>query len=277
MELDDSQPAERPPLERVLLVLAYDGAAFSGFAQQTNAPSIASTVDAAIREIDPGASRLVGASRTDGGVHARLQPAAFGSTKRIPSRSWVLALTSRLPPAICVTRAARVETAFDPRKHALWKRYKYRVLRSQIEDPFLAGRAWRVGQPIDVEAMRLEARTLLGTHDFAAFRSVEDRRVETVRSLSRVDVDVAADDARCVDVTVEGNKFMHNMVRIIVGTLVDVGLGRTAPGACQRALTSLRRSDLGMTAPARGLCLEHVELDTWGEDAWPDRAGGAPI
>ncbi len=262
---------------RVLLLLAYDGSSFSGFAQQTNAPSVATALDAAIADIDPRASRVVGASRTDSGVHARLQPVAFTSSKDIPARSWVLALTTRLPRSIAVTRAARVTAAVDPRKHALWKRYRYRVLRSQIEDPFQAGRSWRVGQPLDVEAMRTEAASLIGTHDFAAFRSVEDRRVETVRSITSLTIAEPSDDLRCLDITVEGNKFMHNMVRIIVGTLVDVGRGRTPPGAMRRALDSKSRFDLGMTAPADGLWLEHVELDTWGHDAWPDRQGGAPL
>lgn len=278
MQDDPPIPSPEPGFQaRVLLILAYDGAPFSGFAQQTNAPSVASTLDAAIRTIDPRATRVVGASRTDGGVHARLQPVAFTSQKNIPSRGWVLALTQRLPPSISVVRAAVADLAFDPRRHALWKRYRYRILSSQVEDPFLTSRAWRVGQPIDLGLMREESSSLVGQHDFAAFRSVEDRRLTTVRHLHSVRVETSALDPRCIDIEVTGDRFLYNMVRIIAGTLVDVGRGRLARGAVSRALLSKQRADLGMTAPASGLCLEHVELDTWGRDAWPDRQGGAPV
>jgi len=264
-------------LSRVLLLIAYDGAPFSGFAQQTNAPTVASAVDRAIAAIDPAASRIVGASRTDAGVHARLQPVTFTSRKHIQARGWVLALRQHLPSSICVTRAASVPLDFDPRKHARWKRYRYRLLLSQVEDPFLAARAWRVGQRLNVELMRQEAQTVLGEHDFAAFRSVDDRRLTTIRTLTRLDIAQAPEDARCVDIEVEGDKFLYNMVRIIAGTLVDIGRGRLEPGAFRRALVSKQRTDLGMTAPAGGLCLQHVELDSWGESAWPNKAGGAPV
>lgn len=266
-----------PVLSRILLLVAYDGAPFCGFAQQTNAPTVASTIDRAIAEIDPTATRIVGASRTDSGVHARCQPVAFTSHKQIASRGWVLALTTRLPHSIGILRAARVDIDFDPRRHAQWKRYRYRILRSQVEDPWLTDRAWRVGQRLDVELMESEARELVGRHDFAAFRSIGDQRTTTVRHIRRVRLSPVASDPRCLDIEVEGDKFLYNMVRIIVGTLVDVGRGRLAPGAVSRALASLSRIDLGMTAPSAGLCLEHVELDVWGNDAWPDRAGGAPV
>lgn len=261
----------------MLLLLAYDGATFSGFAQQTNAPTVASAVDRAIAAIDPGATRIVGASRTDAGVHAKLQPVTFTSQKDIKARGWVLALRQHLPPSICVTRAARVPLDFDPRRHAKWKRYRYRLLMSQVEDPFLASRAWRVGQPLNLDLMRQEAATVLGEHDFAAFRSIDDRRLTTTRTLTRCDILPTIEDARCIDIDVQGDKFLYNMVRIIAGSLVDIGRARLAPGSFRRALASKQRADLGMTAPAGGLCLQHVELDCWGDDAWPDKAGGAPV
>lgn len=277
MNQDPSAETHAPAEERrrVLLLVAYDGASFSGFQQQANAPSIAGELDRAIHIIDPGASRVVGSSRTDAGVHARLQPVAFFTTKRIASRNWVLALTQHLPRSIAVLRAASVSSDFDPRKRPLWKRYRYCLRLSQVEDPFLAERSWRVGQPLDVPLMQKEARALVGEHDFAAFRSSSDARTTTVRRLHDVRVAFDPSDPCVLSVEVQGDRFLYNMVRIIVGTLVDVGRGRIQPGAVARALASKSRLDLGMTAPAAGLCLDHVELDSWGEEAWPSDADAA--
>jgi tRNA pseudouridine38-40 synthase len=118
--------------------------------------------------------------------------------------------------------------------------------------------------------MKAEARTVLGEHDFAAFRSTHDTRQNTVRSVFRCDVEKHADTmAGCLDIVVEGNRFMYNMVRIIAGTLVDIGRGKLQPGACIRAFQSKDRRDLGMTAPAKGLMLEYVKLATSLEAPWP--------
>ena len=268
---------DTPARERVLLLIGYDGARYSGFQQQVNAPSIAGALDEAIAHVDPTASRIIGSSRTDAGVHARMQPVTFDTQQRIRSRGWVLALTSHLPPAIAVLRAAKVPSNFDPRKRPLWKRYRYSILRSQVEDPFSSERTWRIGQPLDVAAMQREAEPLVGEHDFAAFRSTHDQRTTTVRRLHEVVVREDTLDPRLLHVEVRGDRFLYNMVRIIVGSLVDVGRGRIAPGSTARALASRSRLDLGMTAPSAGLCLDHVELDSWGEEAWPSRLEGAPL
>lgn len=276
--LSPVEPESAPrPRFRILLLIAYDGSHFSGFQQQNNAPSVATHLDLAIREIDPGASTVVGSSRTDAGVHARLQPVCFTTSQDIRSRGWVLALTSKLPPSISVLRAARVRLDFDPRKHSIWKRYRYQILLGQVEDPFLAGRAWRLGFPLNLERMQREAQSLEGEHDFAAFRSARDPRTSTVRNLRKVQLRLSPENPRCLWIDVEGDRFLYNMVRIIVGTLVDVGRGRIAEGAVHRALASKSRLDLGMTAPAAGLCLEHVELTEWGENPWPSVEEGAPL
>jgi tRNA pseudouridine38-40 synthase len=166
-------------------------------------------------------------------------------------------------------RAAHVPLDFDPRRDPLWKRYRYRLFTSPVDDPFVSPIAWRVGDPLDADRMHAEAAALVGDHDFAAFRSVDDMRKETRRRLDIVRLEVAPSDARILDIVVQGNRFMYNMVRIIAGTLVDVGRGKQPPGACARAISSGDRRDLGMTAPAHGLHLEHVELQQWGEQPWP--------
>jgi tRNA pseudouridine38-40 synthase len=257
---------------RVLLLLSYAGGSYSGFARQTNAVTVAGKLEEAISAIDPQASAVTASSRTDAGVHARNQPVSFTTVKSLSSRGWVLALTQRLPDDIAVARASFVPLAFDPRRDPLWKRYRYRLFCSQVEDPFLSPVSWRIGEPLDRSAMEQEAAVLIGEHDFAAFRSVDDVRIETVRKLERVEIQPSPHSPESLDIVVQGNRFMYNMVRIIAGTLVDVGRGRKAPGACARAFVSKDRRELGMTAPARGLQLEHVELREWGTDEWPSRS-----
>lgn len=255
--------------QRILLFVSYDGSGFSGFWRQANARTVAGELQDAIWAVDPTATIVSCASRTDAGVHARGQPVSFVTQKELTTRGWVLAMAARLPKEVSVTCASRVPIDFDPRRDPIWKRYCYRVRRSQVEDPFLAPYSWRVGQALDLTKMRAEAETLVGTHDFAAFRSIEDTRPETLREMHSITLSEA--DYDCLNIEVRGNRFMYNMVRIIAGTLVDVGRGKLKPGAGLRAIASGNRRDLGMTAPARGLTLEHVELRTWGLDAWPPR------
>lgn len=253
----------------VLLTLAYDGANYSGFARQTNARSIGGEVEGAIRCIDPRASHLRAVSRTDAGVHARGQIASFDTTKDIDPRGWVLALVQQLPKEIAVVRAARVPVAFDPRGFAVRKIYRYSVLSSLTHDPFWHERAWRVYERLNHSAIVTEAKSLLGTHDFRAFRSAQDKRDNTVRTMLRADVSISKSDARVIEIEVEGDRFMHRMMRIICGTLVDVARDRLASGAIERAITSGRREDLGITAPPGGLCLEKIVLSESGSDPWP--------
>ncbi len=262
--------SDDPALRYILLLVAYRGGNYSGFARQDNANTIAGELERALKDIDPEVSHVICASRTDRGVHARAQPVTFTSNKNLKARGWVLALAQRLPADISINRASFVQREFDPRKDPLFKRYRYSVFLSGVEDAFLEQFTWRVSEPLDLEAMKREAQDLVGEHDFRAFRHIDDTRTETVRRMDSVDLCLRKEDPRVLDITVVGNRFMYNMVRIIAGTLVDVGRKRTSPGAVRRALDSGERRELGMTAPPRGLVLEHVELSHWGEDAWPE-------
>jgi len=250
----------------VLLELAYDGTAFHGWAAQSSARTVQDTLRGAILAIDPRASPLRGASRTDAGVHAEGQVAAFDTELDIPARGWALGLNKHLPDDIAVRVARAVPPAFAPRFAA---RYRYRVLLDPVRDPYWHARAWRL-PGIDVAAMVLEAEASLGTHDFAAFRSSRDERASTVRTLTRVEVEREA-DPRLISVIVEGNAFLYNMVRILVGTMCDVARRRLQPGAVARCIQAGDRRQAGTTAPAHGLVLEQIDiaLPEGAGDPWP--------
>lgn len=253
--------ASTPPA-RMMLEVAYDGRTYAGFVRQRNARTVAAELEAAIAHLDPNAGSLTCASRTDSGVHARHQVISFVPTRAIPARGWVLGLRPLLPESISVIGAAPVPTEFDPRLDPAWKRYRYRLLVSPVSDPFETGRAYWILGPLNLELMRQSAPVLVGEHDFRAFRSARDQRTSTVRRLDSVSILESREDARRIDIVVTGHRFLHNMVRIIAGSLVDIGRGRRDVGCLADALASGRREVLGMTAPAHGLYLEHVELTT---------------
>ncbi len=242
----------------VLLTVAYDGGQFSGWAMQEGTRTVQGVLTEAIAKMDPNASALRAASRTDAGVHAAEQRVAFDASRAIESRGWVLGLAAALPDDVAVRVAQKVPAGFDPRVESRGKRYRYRVLLDPVRDPLMRGQAWRVGYSLDLEKLAREAARAEGTHDFRAFRSAHDKRKITTRTLSRVSIE--KESARVIGIVVEGTAFMHNMVRIIAGTLVDVARGQLEEGAITRAIESGARDDLGTTAPSHGLTLEHVDV-----------------
>lgn len=258
--------------EGVLLTIAYAGGGFAGWAPQPGQRTVHSVLLDAVRSMRPDVLALRGASRTDAGVHARGQLVAFDTDGVIAPRGWALGLGGRLPDDLSVRQATRVDAGFSPRFSSRGKRYLYRLLLDRLRDPFLESTHVRMPMPLDVAAMRREAEAVVGTHDFAAFRSSADIRENTVRRLTRVDVVGHDRDPRRLAIVVEGDGFLHNMVRIIAGTLLYVGQGRLEPGAFERALASKRRDDLGKTAPAQGLLLDEVFLPPVGTDTYPPLA-----
>ncbi|MGD0524879.1 MAG: tRNA pseudouridine(38-40) synthase TruA [Polyangiaceae bacterium] len=243
----------------VLLEVAYDGTEFHGWASQAGVRTVEDTLRGAVLALDPRASRLRGTSRTDAGVHAEGQLVAFDSERAIPAKGWTLGLNQHLPEDLAVRASRAIPAGFSPRFASRGKRYRYRVLVDPVRDPRWRTRAWRVSD-VDPAAMGREGLAAVGTHDFAAFRSAGDERAITTRTLTRVEVE-PGDDPRLLSVVVEGSAFLYNMVRILVGTMVDVGRGRLAPGAVARALETHERREAGITAPAHGLVLEHVFVD----------------
>ena len=265
-------PTDAAPITGILLTVSYDGEGFAGYAPQPGQRTVYGVLLDAARKLDKTVAALRGASRTDAGVHAFGQLVALDPTGSIPPRGWVLGLNAHLDADVAVRRAQPVPIGYEPRASRRGKRYRYLVMRDPVRDPHLERIAWRIGGRLDLALARAEAATLLGTHDFKAFRSSSDERTETTRTITRVElVDGAHGDPRLLSIVVEGSAFLHNMIRIVVGTLVDVACGRRAPGACARALLSGARTDLGITAPAKGLALDEVFHDVspkWGT-AWP--------
>lgn len=259
--LPDPSTAGRTPVHGVLLTVAYDGSSFSGWATQRNVRTVEDTLRGAILALDPRAEGPRGSSRTDAGVHARGQRAAFDATVAIPPRGWVLALNRHLPDDVAVRAAQAVPLGFSPRFASRRKRYRYTLMLDKVRDPLLRDRAWRIGYALDMGRMQREASAIVGTHDFAAFRSAGDEREVTTRTIDAVTVAPDTMDARVWSVTVEGTAFMYNMVRILVGTLVDVARGQLPEGTIASALVKKERRYAGQTAPAQGLMLEHIDLD----------------
>jgi len=274
---DDEVSAEAPESARaapllhgVLLTLAYDGSPFSGFARQPKQRTVAGELDGAVRALAPRASLVRGASRTDAGVHARGQRVAFDVDRDLPARAWLHSLNRELPNEISVRRAALVAPGFEPRFIARQKTYRYVIFESRVPSPFQRDRAWRISDRLNHALMQEAALPLLGEHDFVAFRAAEDARRNTVRRMLRIEVRTrSSDDGALTEIVVEGNRFLHRMVRIIVGSLVDVGCGRLEPSALADALVEKKRAGLGRTAPPEGLYLDEIVMEDDGRDAWP--------
>ncbi len=274
-----AEPAEPPrngagAAHTVLLSVAYDGRPYCGFAVQTGQPTVAGTLLQAIRQIDSTVDRLCVASRTDAGVHARVNLTAFDTAHHMPPRGWVLGLMKKLPDTVAVRAAMRMPRGFNPRFVMRQKRYRYLVLCDRLNDPLLAGRAWRVhnfGGDENLECMRRELGAALGEHDFSAFASARDKRTHTVRTLGAVSVTRLQSEPELLAIDICGDGFLHNMVRILVGSAVDVARGRLSEGAIASAIASGRRRDAGVTAPPEGLYLQKLWLLPTVElgDCWP--------
>jgi tRNA pseudouridine38-40 synthase len=261
---------ERDPPQGVLVTVAYDGAGFVGYAPQRDGRTVHGALLAAAQALDPSVAVLRGASRTDAGVHARGQQVAFDPARHIPPRGWVLGMNAHLPVDVAVRRARQVPRGFEPRASGVGKRYRYVVLQDPVRDPLLDRQAWRVDGPLDLAAARAELGDLLGAHDFRGFRSSRDERIDTVRTITRAELlERVHGDPRLLAIEIEGTAFLHNMVRIVVGTVIDVARGHLGRGAIARGLASGRRDDLGMTAPAHALFLEHVGLAVTEGASWP--------
>jgi tRNA pseudouridine38-40 synthase len=260
-----SEPSESPARRGVRLVVAYDGTDFHGF--QLQAPglrSVQGALEEAAEQMTRHPVRVRGAGRTDAGVHALGQVVAFDSAREISERGWMLGLNTYLPDDVRVQRAEACAAGYNPRFDAIGKHYRYLVQFGEAKDPLLRSRAWQLGtaKTLNLAAMRAAAALLTGRHDYRAFRAADDQRATTQRTLWSIDIrENWNESANLLAIDVRGNAFMKHMVRILSGTLVDVGFGRIALERVPRMLgADVDRTYTGQTAPAHGLTLISVEL-----------------
>lgn len=247
-------------LERTLaFVLEYDGTGYYGFQRQNGLPSVAERVEEALTILFGHPTKITAAGRTDAGVHATGQVASCTTTSGLPLRRVAVALSALLrADRIAVLRVVEREAGFSARRDALGRTYRYRILNRIAPSPLLAHRVFHIGARLDVDVMRAGAQALVGDHDFAAFCAAESREKTTRRTVRRIELEREAD---LLDLVITADSFVHNMVRIIAGTLVEVGRGRRAAGEVATLLASGDRTKAGFTAPAHALYLEKVDYD----------------
>ncbi|MCG8556812.1 MAG: tRNA pseudouridine(38-40) synthase TruA [Proteobacteria bacterium] len=264
----------------VRIVVAYDGARLAGWQRQPGRRTVQGALEQALDRIGGWHSEVRGASRTDAGVHALGQVAAFDAGRKLEPRRWVAALNRYLPEDIAVQAAEGCARGYDPRFHAVCKTYRYLLWAARPRQPLQRMTAWhpstllpRTG--LDTEAMRQAAQQLVGTHDFRAFQAADDHRRNTTRTLYTVNVTPChQSEPHLMAIEVTGSAFLKNMVRILVGTLVEVGRGRLGPGDIASLLgPEGRRQAAGQTAPAHGLTLLSLELGSVETEASGSWAG----
>ena len=246
-------------MRHIRLVVEYDGFALCGWQRQLNGPTVQGHLEAALAKLLQHDVVVAGASRTDAGVHARGQVASFRTEKAIPLHGIRRGLNSLLPPEIAIREATEVDDAFHPRFSATGKHYRYTLFVRADRSPMWRDRAWHHPDALDRDAMRRAALALLGEHDFAAFRAAGCTARTTTRRIDAIDIGEPEPDLVVVDV--RGNAFLRNMVRIVVGTLTEVGTGRRPAAQVAEILASRDRTRAGITAPPYGLELIEVRYD----------------
>ena len=244
----------------ILMTVQYDGTDYNGWQRQSNTPNtIQEILEAALTQRLGAHHPLTAAGRTDAGVHALAMPCAFRChTLNIPPERLPLALNSILPPDIRVTGARLAADGFDPILSAVSKTYRYQIDNSQVPNVFARRYAWHIHRLLDVPVMGAGAAHFVGTHDFKAFAAAGGSAKTSIRTIFALDIER---HGGTVTLSVTGNGFLYNMVRIITGTLAEVGLGKKGPWDIPAIIESLDRKKAGQTAPASGLTLVEVVYD----------------
>ena len=245
---------------QILLEFTYNGTGFAGYQVQPGKVTVQSAVQDAIEAVYGERYPLKGCSRTDAGVHALQYFATFETEKSIPLDRLPMALNAVLDSRIAVLSARVVSDDFHVRHDAQYKEYEYLIHTNAVPDPFLVGRVWHFSKKLrcdGIERMRAAAEAFVGKHDFSGFMSVGSNVADTVRTVKYLDIICEGDLIR---VRIAADGFLYNMVRIIVGTLIEVGAGRIEPSDMADIIASCDRSRAGMTAPPEGLYLRRVKF-----------------
>ena len=247
-------------MRRIMLTVSYDGTAYNGWALQSSTPNtIEGMLNAAIKNLTGEDVQVIGASRTDSGVHAYGNVAVFDTESTIPGDRFLFALNHELPQDIRIVESMEVAGDFHPRHCDTEKTYEYRIINTPISDPVRRLYRCHFSMPLDVEVMNEAAEYLIGEHDFTSFCNVESQALSHVRTIKDIHVTRNGDE---VVISVTGNGFLYNMVRIIAGTLMQIGRGKGAPEVMKTILDKKNRAAAGPTAPPEGLFLiEYKFLD----------------
>ena len=246
-------------MKRIMLRVAYDGTDFSGWQVQNEMRTVEGELNKAISELTGETIEVIGASRTDSGVHSKGNVAVFDTESSIPAEKFMYAVNSLLPEDVTVTESKEVDGDFHPRHCKSIKTYEYRIYTSRINNPLKRRYAYRFPTELDVEKMDEAAKYLIGEHDFKSFCCVRTQAETTVREI--YSADVFRDDEDIV-IRVTGAGFLYNMVRIIAGSLTDVGSGKYEPVHIKEVLEGTDRTLAGPTAEPQGLTLMNIEFVT---------------
>ena len=239
-------------MRRIKLTVAYDGTNYHGWQYQPGSPTIEGELNKHLSELFKEEIIVIGASRTDSGVHALCNVAVFDTEARIPAERVAYALNQRLPEDIVIRKSEEVAADFHPRKQATRKTYEYKILNEEFANPVERLYAHFTYVPLDEKKMQEAANYLIGEHDFASFCAAGSTAETTVRIIYDITVERIG---TMISIKVTGNGFLYNMVRIIAGTLMEVGKGRFTPEYVKDILETKDRTKAGPTAPAKGLML----------------------
>ncbi len=239
----------------IVLNISYVGTAYAGWQVQPNAVSVAEKIIEAIKKVTGKTVKLNGSGRTDAGVHAYGQVANFHIDSKIPPEKFANAINHYLPDDIVINYSYEADEDFHARFDAVGKCYEYRIHNSKVRSPFYKDRAWQFDYELDMDKVLKAAKIMEGTHDFRAFMASGSQVVDTVRTVYSVDVERSGD---MITVTVRGNGFLYNMVRIMVGNLMYVGCGKMTLEDIESLFSNLDRTTGGITAPACGLYMKEV-------------------
>lgn len=251
-------------MKRVKLTVAYDGTNYCGWQVQPNGITIEEMLNRALSKLTGESITVIGASRTDSGVHAMGNVAVFDTESSIPAERFSYALNQRLPDDIVVVKSEAVPSDWHPRyQNNITKTYEYRILNAEVPDPTRRQITYFVSYQLDIDKMRQAASYLIGEHDFASFCNIKTNVEDTVRTIYELEIieHKSVYDGKELVIRIQGNGFLYNMVRIIVGTLVRVGRGFYTPEQVKEILEAKDRQAAGVTAPPQGLMLMEIKYE----------------